>query len=61
MSLSVADIGNKYLEPACYMAMIVLSVITHLSPTLIPLHVNITVFSLAIIIAGSQRSLKEMV
>jgi hypothetical protein len=37
-----------------------LSVLGTLDEKLIPLHVQITVFSLAIIIAGSYRSLTQM-
>ena len=50
-------IGHKLLEPACYVSMLVLSVIASTNEHLIPLHINITVFSLAIIIVGSYRSL----
>ncbi len=61
MSATSSDIGNKLLEPACYLAMMGLTGVTHFLPNVIPLHVNITVFSLAIIIIGSQRSLKELI
>lgn len=53
-------IGNKMLEPMCYLSMIALSIISSFNEKLIPLHVNITVFSLAIIIVGSYRSLGQM-
>ncbi len=55
-----AQIGNKYIEPICYIAMIGLSAIASFNEKLVPLHVNITVFSLAIIIVGSYRSLTQM-
>jgi hypothetical protein len=40
--------------------MIGLSVVASIDENLVPLHVNITVFSLAIIIVGSYRSLTQM-
>lgn len=53
-------LGNKFIEPLCYVSMIVLSAIASYNETLVPLHVNITVFSLAIITVGSYRSLTQM-
>ena len=53
-------IGNPLVEPLCYSTMFALTVATHFSDK-IPLHLNITVFSLAIIIAGSFRSLRELI
>jgi len=56
-----AQIGNSFVEPLCYIAMIGLSAVSSLiDEKIIPLHVNITVFSLAIIIVGSYRSLTQM-
>lgn len=57
---NVHTIGNKYLEPACYLAMIGMSIVSSLDEKLIPLHAQITVFSLAIITVGSYRSLTQM-
>jgi hypothetical protein len=53
-------IGHKLIEPLCFVSMGLLSVVGTLDEKLIPLHVQITVFSLAIIIAGSYRSLTQM-
>lgn len=53
-------IGNPLIEPACYLAMAGLTVATFFTDK-IPLHINICVFSLAIIIIGSYRSLREMI
>ena len=53
-------IGSKLIEPLCYVSMIALSVIASIDEKLVPLHVNITVFSLAIITVGSYRSLAQM-
>lgn len=53
-------IGNKLIEPACYIAMILLAVISTIDHTLVPLHIQITVYSLAIITVGSFRSLTQM-
>ena len=55
--MSSLFIGNKLLEPLCYLSMIALSVIGTINDKLIPLHIQITVFSLAIITIGSYRSL----
>ena len=55
------NIGNRFLEPLCYLSMISLAVISSIDEKLIPLHVQITVYSLAIITAGSFRSLTQMV
>ncbi len=32
-------IGNKFIEPLCYLAMIGLSVVSHLNENLLPLHI----------------------
>ena len=62
MSDSLSSIlGNRFLEPICYLSMITLAVISSINEKLIPLHVQITVYSLAIITAGSFRSLTQMV
>lgn len=53
-------IGNKVIEPACYLAMIALAGISTIDHTLVPLHIQITVYSLAIITVGSFRSLTQM-
>ena len=55
-----AVIGNKFVEPLCYASMVVLSAIASFNEKLVPIHVNITVFSLAIITLGSYRSLTQM-
>ena len=55
------NIGNKLIEPLCYLAMICLSVVSSINEKLIPLHIQITVFSLSIITIGSYRSLSQMV
>jgi hypothetical protein len=41
--------------------MLILAVISSINEKLVPLHVQITVYSLAIITAGSFRSLTQMV
>lgn len=51
------SIGGRNKEIFCYLTMIILSILSHISNDIVPLHVNITVFSLAIIIAGSYKSL----
>ena len=58
--MSTSDFGNKLIEPLCYVTMAVLTALTTFT-TIVPLHLNITAFSLCIIIVGSFRSLKEMV
>lgn len=52
--------SNQLIEISCYLAMFTLTVLTYFT-ALVPLHLNITVFSLAIIIIGSYRSLLEIV
>ena len=54
------SIGNPLIEPLCYSSMFALTVASHFTDK-VPLHLNITVFSLAIIIAGSYRSLRELI
>jgi hypothetical protein len=54
-------LGNPYLEPACYLSMITLAVVSSINEKLIPLHIQITVYSLAIITAWSYRFLTQMV
>jgi len=51
------SIGNRLIEPLCYLSMIALSIVSQINEKLIPLHVQITVFSLSIITIGSYRSL----
>jgi minor histocompatibility antigen H13 len=58
--MSLVKIGNPMVEPLCYLSMVVLSILSTVSDK-VPLHLNITVFSLAIIIIGSYRSLNEIV
>ena len=53
-------IGHKLVEPFCYLLMLGLSVVSSIDETLVPLHLNITAFSLAIITLGSYRSLQQM-
>jgi minor histocompatibility antigen H13 len=55
------QIGNRKIEIACFLAIIILTIITWVNPELIPIHLNITVFSMAIIIIGSYRSLQEVI
>ncbi len=55
------SLGPRYLEPLCYLSMLILAVISSINEKLVPLHVQITVYSLAIITAGSFRSLTQMV
>lgn len=55
------SIGGTYKEMLCYLIMIILMAIGVVNHELVPLHVNITVFSLAIIIVGSYRSLQEII
>jgi hypothetical protein len=57
MSSESHTIGNKFLEPLCYLSMMGLSAISSYDEKLVPLHIQITVFSLAIITVGSYRSL----
>jgi minor histocompatibility antigen H13 len=49
------------LELLCYVAMIGLTVQLHLDPTVVPIHVNISVFSMGIIFIGSLRSLNTLI
>jgi minor histocompatibility antigen H13 len=58
--MSSVVLGNKLLEPLCYVSMIALSIVSSINEKLVPLHVQITVFSLAIITVGSYRSLSQM-
>lgn len=60
MSTESHSIGNKFLEPLCYLSMIGLSAVSSYNEKLVPLHIQITVFSLAIITVGSYRSLTQM-
>ena len=60
MSTTDTVIGNRLIEPMCYVSLVVLSAIASFNEKLVPLHVNITVFSLAIITLGSYRSLTQM-
>ena len=62
MATHISALGNKFLEPGCYLTMVTLTLLTHFCEAgTIPLHLNITAFSLAIITLGAQRSLREMV
>jgi hypothetical protein len=54
------QIGHAMIEPLCYLSMLGLTAGSYFTDK-VPLHVNITVFSLAIIIIGSYRSLREMI
>lgn len=54
------SIGNPLIEPLCYLSMAGLTAATYFT-TIVPLHLNICVFSLGIIIIGSYRSLREMI
>ena len=58
MTVSVG--GNKK-EIMCYLAMFALSAVAWFKHELIPLHIYISVFSIAIIIIGSYRSVVEMI
>lgn len=53
-------IGNPLIEPVCYSSLIILTLANYVTDK-IPIHLQITVFSLAIIIAGSYRSLRELI
>ena len=57
----MSSLGNSWVEPLCYLSMVALSVVSTVNEKLIPLHVQITVFSLSIITIGSFRSLSQMV
>lgn len=58
--MSLVKVGHPLIEPLCYLSMVALSIASTVSDQ-VPLHLNITVFSLAIIIIGSYRSLNEMI
>jgi hypothetical protein len=60
MSTTGEQIGNPMIEPLCYLSMAALTAGSYFTDK-VPLHVNICVFSLAIIIIGSYRSLREMI
>ena len=53
-------INNRPIEIMCYLAMIFLTIIISFTDK-VPLHINLAVFSIAIIVIGSYRSLYEMV
>ena len=55
------SIGGNTKEIICYLAMFGLSVVATIQHELIPLSVYISVFSIAIIIVGSYRSVVEMI
>ena len=58
MSHQQLCIGNRLIEPLCYASMLGLTLLSSfVDEKLLPLHVHITVFSLAIIVIGSYRSL----
>ena len=52
---------SNLVEQLCYATIISLTVITQLYYQFVPLHINITCFSLAIIIAGSNRSVYQLI
>lgn len=54
-------LGSNKKEIACYLAILGLSVAASINHELVPLHINIAVFSIAIIIIGSYRSIVEMI
>jgi len=59
--MSTSDhIGHPLIEPVCYLLMGGLTAANFVTDK-IPIHLSITVFSLAIIIIGSYRSLREMI
>jgi minor histocompatibility antigen H13 len=58
--MSSETIGNPLIEPMCYLSMAALTAASFVTDK-IPLHIHICVFSLAIIIIGSYRSLREMI
>ena len=60
MSSETHHLGNKLIEPLCFLSMIALSVISSFYKHDLLLHVNIAVFSLSIITVGSYRSLTQM-
>lgn len=45
----------------CLMTMLILTILTYCTDKLVPLHLNITAFSLSIIIIGSYGSLEVMI
>lgn len=58
--MSTEELNTRFIKNFCFLLMIVLTVLTHFTD-LVPLHLNITVFSLSIIIIGSYKSLECMV
>ncbi len=45
----------------CFLIMFVLTIITYLVPEVVPIHMNVAVFSLAIIVIGSLSSVETLV
>ncbi|CDW88328.1 signal peptide peptidase family protein [Stylonychia lemnae] len=58
--MSSDQIGHPLIEPVCYLSMLTLTV-ANIFTDKIPIHLSICVYSLAIIIIGSYRSLREMI
>ena len=54
------EFGNTLVTTLCFLSMIILTALSYFTDK-VPIHLNITVFSLAIIIVGSYRSLREMI
>ena len=55
------SVGGNTKEIMCYLAMLGLTGVAMVQHELIPLHIYIGVFSIAIIIIGSYRSVVEMI
>jgi minor histocompatibility antigen H13 len=56
----MSSLSNPLIEPLCYLSMAALSAVSHFDEKLIPLHIQIVVYSLSIIIIGAHRSLTQM-
>ena len=52
---------SSTIEILCYLVMIILTAMTALMENVVPLHLNIAVFSMSIIISGCYRSLSEAI
>jgi hypothetical protein len=52
---------SSFTEALCYGTILVLTALSHFYTEFVPLHVNITAFSLCIIIAGANRSVYQLI
>jgi uncharacterized membrane-anchored protein len=56
----VEELQTSWIKNTCFFIMLVLTLLTQFT-SIVPLHLNVAVFSMAIIVIGSMSSLETMV